>query len=107
MDDVQSERVSRRYVRRRRSKLEIAIEVLRTCLEPNLPTRIMYATNTSWNTFREILKPLCDKGLIEFIETKHRDPRDRNHRIMGFYEITDKGRNVLAQFEDFKRDLFG
>ncbi len=94
-------------MRRRRSKLEIAVEVLRTCLEPNLPTRIMYATNTSWNTFREILKPLHERGLIEFHEMRRRLNGDRNHRIMGFYEITDKGRNVLAQFEDFKRDLFG
>ena len=93
------------YVRRRRSRLEIKIEVLRACLEPNVPTRMMYATNTSWNTFREILKPLCEKELIEFSETKTRIHGDRNHRILGLYEITEKGRSVLQQLEALEMDL--
>jgi len=93
------------YVRRRRSRLEIAVEVLRACLEPNVPTRMMYATNTSWNTFREILKPLCEKGLIEFHETKTRTHGDKDERILGLYEITDRGRTVLQQLEALEMDL--
>ena len=98
-------RESRGYVRRRRSRLEIAVEVLRACLEPNVPTRMMYATNTSWNTFREILKPLCEKGLIEFRETKTRTHGDKDERILGLYEITDRGRAVLQQLEALEMDL--
>lgn len=93
------------YVRSRRSRLEITIEVLKSCLEPNVPTRMMYATNTSWNTFREILESLCDKGLIEFRETKTRTHGDRDHRILGLYEITDKGRAVMQQLEALELDL--
>jgi len=99
------------YVRRRRSRLEIAVEVLRACLEPNVPTRMMYATNTSWTAFRGILESLCEKGLIEFHETKtrtHGETRthgDRDERILGLYEITEKGRSVLQQLEALEMDL--
>lgn len=95
------------YVRKRRSRLEISVEVLRACLEPNVPTRMMYETNTSWNTFREILKPLHEKGLIEFHETKTRVHGDKDQRIQGLYEITDKGRSVLQQFETLELDMVG
>lgn len=101
------ERSGKGYVRRRRSRLEIAVEVLKSCLEPNVPTRMMYETNTSWKTFQEILKPLCDKGLIEFHETKTRAHGDRNHRILGLYEVTDKGRAVIQQFETLELDIGG
>lgn len=67
----------------------------------------MYATNTSWNTFQEIVELLCERGLIEFHETRKRLNGDRNHRIMGFYEITDKGRSILQQFESLELDLRG
>ena len=93
------------YVRRRRSRLEIAVEVLRACLEPNVPTRMMYATNTSWTAFRGILESLCEKGLIEFHETKTRTHGDRDERILGLYEITDRGRTVLQQLEALEMDL--
>jgi len=93
------------YVRRRRSRLEIAVEVLRACLEPNVPTRMMYATNTSWVSFRVILESLCDKGLIEFRETKRRVHGDRDYRILGLYEITERGREVLQQLEALALDL--
>ena len=94
-----------KYNRRRRSRLEISTEVLRSCLEPNVPTRMMYATNTSWSTFREILQPLLEKGLIEFHETKKRTHGGSDYRILGLYEITDKGRAVLQQLEDLEIDL--
>jgi len=93
------------YVRRRRSRLEIAVEVLRACLEPNVPTRMMYATNTSWTAFRGILESLCEKGLIEFHETKTRTHGDKDERILGLYEITDRGRTVLQQLEALEMDL--
>ena len=93
------------YVRRRRSRLEIAVEVLRACLEPNVPTRMMYATNTSWTAFRGILESLYEKGLIEFHETKTRTHGDKDERILGLYEITDRGRTVLQQLEALEMDL--
>lgn len=98
-------RRSKSYVRRRRSRLEIKIEVLRACLEPNVPTRMMYATNTSWVSFRTILESLCERGLIEFCETKTRNHGDRDKRILGLYEITDRGRAVLQQLEALEMDL--
>jgi len=95
------------YKRRRRSRLEIKIEVLRACIEPNVPTRMMYVANISWTPFYEIIEELHEKGLIEFHETKRRFHGDTNGRILGLYEITEKGRSVLEMFEAFEDDLVG
>lgn len=97
----------REYKRRRRSVLEIKVEVLRACFEPNPPTRIMYASNISWVVLRKILPDLLEGGLVEFHENKVSYNRCRDGRVLGLYVITDRGRNVLAQFEGFERDLFG
>lgn len=98
------ELTGRRYVRRRRSRLEIAVEVLRACLEPNVPTRMMYATNTSWITFREILESLIAKGLVEKQET-HKGRKRRDRRLVGFYLATDKGLRVVEQAEELQEAL--
>ena len=97
----------RGYVRRRRSRLEIKIEVLKACLEPNLPTRMMYEAKISWMTFCDVLKELRENGLIEFHERKTRLHGERNRRILGLYEISEKGKSVLQRFKAFKKDLVG
>ena len=87
--------------------MEIKVEILKACFEPNPPTRIMYASNISWPPFQKLLKELLEGGLIEAHENRIPHKRCRDGRVLGLYVITEKGRNVLAQFEDFKRDLFG
>jgi len=95
------------YVRRRRSRLEVKVAVLRSCLEPNVPTRMMYASNTSWPTFSRILESLCEKGLIELHERKTRPDGERDGRVLGLYEATERGRAALQKFEAFEDDLVG
>ena len=97
----------RGYVRRRRSRLEIKIEVLKACLEPNVPTRMMYEAKISWTTFSEVLKELREKGLVEFHERKTRLYGEMNGRILGLYEITETGMSVLKRFKTFEEDLVG
>ena len=97
----------RGYVRRRRSRLEIKIEVLKACLEPNVPTRMMYEAKISWMTFTEVLEELRESGLIEFHEGKTRLHGERNGRILGLYEISEKGKSVLKRFKAFEEDLVG
>jgi predicted transcriptional regulator len=73
----------------KRSKLEIYIDVLKTIRKGTYkPTRIMYRTNLSWKPLMKVLGSLTDQDLISV-----RD--EGNHK---FYEITEKGRNVLQYF---------
>jgi len=73
----------------KRSKLEIYIDVLKVIKKGTCrPTRIMYGTNLSWKPLMDILDSLNAQGLIMV-------KKDRNHK---FYEITEKGKNVLKYF---------
>ena len=81
--------------RKRRSRLQIQVDVMKACREPNIPTRIMYASNISWRMLQGILNELQEKGLIEFKGRKTSLNGDRNGRIAGIYEATEKGRSLL------------
>jgi len=73
----------------KRSKLEIYIDILQTIRKGTCkPTRIMYRTNLSWKPLMEILDSLETQGLIVM-------KAERSHK---FYEITEKGKNVLQYF---------
>ena len=87
---------------RRRTKLEICLEVLRiiksgTCK----PTRIMYGANLSWKPLQESLNSMVAQGLVVDIDSS--DNRDNRTNII--YEITQKGENVIRYFSRAK-DLF-
>ena len=75
-----------------RSKLEIHLEILRTVRDgTRKPTRIMYATNLSWNTMKRNLVSLVSKGFIREIPINSEVDRRSRRK----YEITEKGENVL------------
>ncbi|MEM1530599.1 MAG: DUF4364 family protein [Candidatus Bathyarchaeia archaeon] len=77
-------------MRRKRSKLEVYLEVLRVVSRgESKPTRIMYKTNLSWVPLQEILEFLVSQGLLEEVELERRKE----------YFITEKGRQVLAYFK--------
>jgi predicted transcriptional regulator len=86
-------------VTRRRSKLEIYVEVLSIIKGGTTkPTRIMYEANLSWDHLQRIISPALNQGLIEEIDTTIRRKRDR--RTTRCYELTQKGENVLRYFKD-------
>jgi len=85
---------------RRRSKLEIYLDVLRVIEEGvHKPTRIMYGANLSWKPLQQVLRSLLDQGLI--IEIDVSDGGDK--RTTKHYEITQKGENVLRYFDRARR----
>ncbi len=85
---------------RRRSKLEIYLDVLRVIKEGvHKPTRIMYGANLSWKPLQQVLRSLLDQGLILEIDVS--DGGDR--RTTKHYEITQKGENVLRYFDRARR----
>ncbi len=85
---------------RRRSKLEIYLDVLRVIKGGvRKPTRIMYGANLSWKPLQQVLQSLLDQGLI--IEIDVSDGGDK--RTTKHYEITQKGENVLRYFDRARR----
>jgi len=80
---------------RRRSKLEIYLEVLWIIKKgTKKPTRIMYEANLSWKPLQQIMKSLLSQELISEIDTREgRDKRTKKH-----YVITQKGENVVKHF---------
>lgn len=88
---------------RRRSKLEIYIEVLSIIKNgTSKPTRVMYEANLSWDHLQSVLNPMVTQGLIEEIDTTMERRRRRDKRTTRRYELTQKGENVLRYFNDTK-----
>jgi len=86
---------------RRRSKLEIYVEVLSIIKGGTTkPTRIMYNANLSWDHLHRVLTPMMSQGLIDEIDTTQERRRDK--RTSSRYELTQKGENVLRYFRDTK-----
>ena len=78
----------------RRSKLDIMLSVLSVIKEGvEKPTRIMYATNLSWNPLKGVLGSLVNQGLLREMEVLG-SKRSRKR-----YEVTAKGVNALNYFE--------
>lgn len=81
----------------RRSKLEIMLTVLRAVDEGETkPTKIMYASNMSWNLTQRVFSDLVKQGLLEVRENPGSKRSTRR------YVITEKGKNVLRYFEGAK-----
>ena len=86
---------------RRRSKLEIYVEVLSIVKSgTSKPTRVMYDANLSWDHLHRILEPMLRQELIEEIDTTNERSRDK--RTSKRYVLTQKGENVLRYFNDTK-----
>lgn len=87
---------------RRRSKLEIYLDVLGVIRNgTKKPTRIMYEANISWKPLQRILESLVSQGFLREVDA--RDGRDK--RTSTFYEITQKGDNVIEYFNGAKHLL--
>jgi predicted transcriptional regulator len=86
----------------RRSKLEIYLDVLWTIKNGDTkPTRIMYGANLSWKPLQRILKSMISQGLIEEISPE----RIKDKRTTNYYEITQKGENIIKYFNRAKEFL--
>lgn len=76
---------------KKRSKLEIYLDVLRVIRAGySKPTNIMYKSNLSWITLRDILDSLVERGLITMLEKDGRK----------LYFITSKGKSILNSLEE-------
>jgi predicted transcriptional regulator len=75
----------------RRSSFQIAVDVLMVVNQGETrPTRIMYASNLSWNTLKSTLDLLVSKNYIQ-------ESRGVNKNRQ--YNITQSGLNVLKYYD--------
>ena len=72
----------------RRSRTDIAIDILRVAMKGSNKTRIVYETNLNFELATKYLKMLEDKGLIS-----HEN---------GLYKTTDKGKVFHEKSQEFK-----
>ena len=74
----------------RRSKLQISVEVLSAISQgEQKPTRLMYTCNLSWNSVKDTLDILVDRGFVD--EMFENEKRRR-------YSVTAKGRDVIRYY---------
>ena len=75
----------------RRSSFQIAIDVLTVIGDgEERPTRIMYASNLSWNSLKGTLELLVNKGYVN---------EERISSRVKKYSITKKGHEVLGYYD--------
>lgn len=74
--------------RRRRSRIEVIVEILSEALGGVNKTRLMYRCNLNFGRFNYYLKELLDAGLIECINS------EPNVGLV-LYKTTEKGRELL------------
>jgi len=76
----------------RRSSFQIAVDVLSVIHQgESRPTRIMYASNLSWNTLKSTIDLLVNKGYAQ----EAGDIQGRGKQ----YFITNSGMNVLKYYD--------
>ncbi len=74
----------------RRSSFQIAVDVLTVIGKgEKRPTRIMYASNLSWNSLKGTLDTLVGKGYVDEVSMNQKQKR---------YSISSKGRDVLSYY---------
>ena len=74
----------------RRSSFQIAVDVLTVIGKgEKRPTRIMYASNLSWNSLKGTLDTLVGKGYVDEVSMNQKQER---------YSISSKRRNVLSYY---------
>ncbi len=81
---------------RKRDRLEIIHDILKTILDHNnsiLPTRLLRFSNLSTQSFNEYINELVAKGFV-------REIYDRRGRK--YYSLTDKGFRFLEKYQKIR-----
>ena len=87
---------------KRRSKLEIYLEVLQIIKGgTSKPTHIMYNANISWQPLIRVLESMMNQDLVTEIDVSDTG-RKRDKRTTKLYEITMKGEQVVRYFKGAK-----
>ena len=84
----------------RRSRMEIYIDILvQINSGASKPTRIMYASNISYNVLKKCLESLVNQELVEERDNQREDRMRVDTRTKKKYYITEKGLGVVRYFQ--------
>ena len=72
----------------RRANIEVMVDILGLCKQPQCKTRILYNTNLSWKMAGKYLSQLRALGLLKTRQSRLRQ-----------YETTEKGLDFLERWE--------
>lgn len=72
----------------KRNGLEIMVEILSLCKQPQLKTKVMYGTNLSWQMLEKYLSELQSLGLLEV------------HYSLTKYATTEKGLKFVEKWKE-------
>jgi len=73
----------------KRNCLEIIVEILSLCKQPQTKTRVMYDTNLSWRMLQKYLSQLQSRGLLEEV-----------HYSVTNYATTRKGLKFVEKWRE-------
>jgi len=79
--------------RHRRSRAEIYLELMKNCIEPILPTKLMYAGNLSYKVLKQYLVKMIEHGYIVAVDVSN-DCRSKCK-----YVITAKGLTLIHDYD--------
>jgi predicted transcriptional regulator len=83
----------------RRSPMEMVCDILGVLSQgPTKPTHILYKANMSWKVLSTYLDYLMTKGIIE---------KDGDEGKRTVYRLTEKGKSILAMYDDLRHSLAG
>jgi len=80
-----------------RTRLQMYVDVLQAIREPTKLTRIMLRTNINPSRIHTILTNLIEKGMVD----KQPAPTPRRKSTKALYQLTTKGRILLAKWGEF------
>lgn len=98
--DQHSSLVGRTKEVRRRSKVEIAMDILRAMCKEELPTHIMYRANLSWSILAKWLEFLERQGLITISSAGKAN--SYHHKL---YHLTTSGFQLVEQWDALLRSF--
>jgi predicted transcriptional regulator len=97
-----TQRLSIRFEKVKRNRTQICIDVLKAIKEGySKPTRIMYRSNLSWHSLKNMLSELETLGLIQ---KEMKKPRNGT-RLRSTYTITEKGMKIVTKANELENEL--
>jgi len=91
-----------RFEKVKRNRTQICIDVLKAIREGyKKPTRIMYRSNLSWRSLKNMLSEL---ETLRLIQKETKKPRNGT-RVRAIYTITEKGMKIVTKANELENEL--
>ena len=91
------------YEIKRRDVIAIKVEMLKSCVQPMLTTRLMRSANLQYRPFLSHTADMIAKGLLKKIEvTMNKVGNPKDERLRPLFETTPLGIQAIEAYEKAK-----